>query len=99
MTASALPTAPPKPPRQPPSTSTHRRVGRPNRRCPDTPPGSSRSNRSPPPGTSPPDRYPAATYRVAVNGWTAMNQGAYLGTDDLAFQPVDGLMLKAAVAE
>lgn len=42
---------------------------------------------------------PSATYRLAVNGWTAMNQGAYLGTDDLEFVPVEGLQLKAVVAE
>lgn len=42
---------------------------------------------------------PAATYRLAVNGWTATNQGAYLGTEDLSFAPVEGLALKAVVAE
>lgn len=45
------------------------------------------------------DLDPAARYRVAVNGWTAQNQGPYLGTTDLDFQPVEGLMLKAVVAE
>jgi 2',3'-cyclic-nucleotide 2'-phosphodiesterase (5'-nucleotidase family) len=40
-----------------------------------------------------------ATYRLAVNGWTAMNQGPYLGTEDLVFEPVEGLMLKAIVSE
>lgn len=43
------------------------------------------------------DIAPDATYRLAVNGWTAMNQQSYLGTSDLAFQPVDGLELKALV--
>jgi len=42
---------------------------------------------------------PAATYRVATNGWTAMNQQAYLGTSDLDFVTVEGAMLKAIVAE
>lgn len=42
---------------------------------------------------------PAATYRLAVNGWTAMNQRAYLGTEALGFAPVEGLSLKAVVAE
>ncbi|MBF9058123.1 bifunctional metallophosphatase/5'-nucleotidase [Rhodobacterales bacterium HKCCSP123] len=42
---------------------------------------------------------PAATYRLAVNGWTAMNQQVYLGTDALEFVPVEGLSLKAVVAE
>lgn len=38
------------------------------------------------------------TYRLAVNGWTARNQASYLGTEDLAFAPVEGLELKAVVA-
>jgi 2',3'-cyclic-nucleotide 2'-phosphodiesterase (5'-nucleotidase family) len=42
---------------------------------------------------------PAATYRLAVNGWTAINQRAYLGTEDLAFETIEGLTLKAVVAE
>ncbi|WP_372424500.1 metallophosphoesterase [Salinarimonas chemoclinalis] len=42
---------------------------------------------------------PGARYRVAVNGWTATNQEAYLGTRDIAFVPVEGLALKAVVAE
>lgn len=42
---------------------------------------------------------PARTYRLAVNGWTARNQRAYLGTEDLAFEEVPGLRLKAIVAE
>lgn len=42
---------------------------------------------------------PSATYRLAVNGWTATNQGAYLGREDLAFAPVEGLMLKQVVAD
>lgn len=42
---------------------------------------------------------PSKTYRLAVNGWTAANQTAYLGTTDLAFADVDGLELKAVVAD
>ena len=42
---------------------------------------------------------PAATYRVATNGWTAMNQQSYLGTDGIDFRPVEGARLKAIVAE
>jgi 2',3'-cyclic-nucleotide 2'-phosphodiesterase (5'-nucleotidase family) len=38
------------------------------------------------------------TYRLATNGWTAMNQARYLGTEDLEFAPVEGLTLKGAVA-
>ncbi len=41
---------------------------------------------------------PAATYRIAANGWTAINQRAYLGTEDIDFETVEGLMLKAVVA-
>src|SRR5690606_21265704 len=41
---------------------------------------------------------PAKTYRLAVNGWTAQNQEAYLGTTDLAFEKVEGLELKALIA-
>lgn len=40
-----------------------------------------------------------ATYRLAVNGWTAMNQQSYLGTSDLEFVPVEGLELKQIVRE
>jgi 2',3'-cyclic-nucleotide 2'-phosphodiesterase (5'-nucleotidase family) len=40
---------------------------------------------------------PDARYRLAVNGWTAMNQKAYLGTDDLEFAEVENLALKAIV--
>jgi 5'-nucleotidase/UDP-sugar diphosphatase len=42
---------------------------------------------------------PARTYRLAVNGWTAQNQAAYLGTTDLAFEKVEGLELKALIAD
>lgn len=42
---------------------------------------------------------PAASYRLAVNGWTAINQGAYLGTEDLAFAEAAGLELKQVVAD
>jgi 2',3'-cyclic-nucleotide 2'-phosphodiesterase (5'-nucleotidase family) len=42
---------------------------------------------------------PSATYRVAANGWTAMNQETYLGTTDLDFRPIEGAMLKAIVTE
>ncbi|MDN2579262.1 5'-nucleotidase C-terminal domain-containing protein [Aquibium sp. ELW1220] len=42
---------------------------------------------------------PAKTYRLAVNDWTAQNQQAYLGTTDLAFEKVEGLELKALIAE
>ena len=42
---------------------------------------------------------PSATYRVATTGWPAMNQQSYLGTADLDFQPVEGAMLRAIVAE
>jgi 2',3'-cyclic-nucleotide 2'-phosphodiesterase (5'-nucleotidase family) len=38
-----------------------------------------------------------AVYQLATNGWTAMNQGRYLGTEDLAFAPAPGMMLKDAV--
>lgn len=40
----------------------------------------------------------AKTYRLAVNGWTAQNQEAYLGTTDLPFEKVEGLELKALIA-
>lgn len=40
---------------------------------------------------------PDATYTLAVNGWTAMNQQSYLGTSDLEFAPVEGLELKQIV--
>lgn len=46
-----------------------------------------------------PDIDPAATYRLAVNGWTATNQKSYLGTDDLEFTVVDGLELKQIVRD
>ena len=44
---------------------------------------------------------PAAgrTYTIAVNGWTAINQAAYLGTQDLPFAEVPDLRLKALVTE
>ena len=42
---------------------------------------------------------PAKTYRLAVNGWTAQNQKAYLGTTDLAFEKVEGLELKALIID
>jgi 5'-nucleotidase / UDP-sugar diphosphatase len=42
---------------------------------------------------------PAATYKIGALGWVAMNQQAYLGISDLAFQPVPGLKLKPVVAE
>lgn len=42
---------------------------------------------------------PAKTYRLAVNGWTAINQEPYLGTTDLEFADVEGLELKAVIAE
>lgn len=42
---------------------------------------------------------PTATYTVAVNGWTAINQTAYLGTDDLEFAEVPDLRLKQVVAD
>lgn len=42
---------------------------------------------------------PAATYRLATNGWTAQNQEAYLGTTDLEFVPVEGLELKQIVRD
>lgn len=45
------------------------------------------------------DINPAGTYRLATNGWTAINQQSYLGTSDLEFAEVEGLRLKAVVAE
>ena len=39
------------------------------------------------------------TYRLAVNGWVALNQQAYLGTSNLAFEDVEGLELKAVIAD
>ncbi|MEJ6391853.1 5'-nucleotidase C-terminal domain-containing protein [Gymnodinialimonas sp. 2305UL16-5] len=42
---------------------------------------------------------PEASYRLAVNGWTAINQGAYLGREDLEFSAVEGLHLKQVVAD
>ncbi|MEM1065917.1 MAG: metallophosphoesterase [Pseudomonadota bacterium] len=41
---------------------------------------------------------PSRSYRMAVNGWTAQNQEAYLGTANIPFEEVDGLELKAVVA-
>lgn len=38
------------------------------------------------------------TYTIAVNGWTAINQSTYLGTQDLPFAEVPDLRLKAVVA-
>ena len=42
---------------------------------------------------------PDAKYRLAVNGWTAMNQQSYLGTSDLEFTKVEGLELKEIVRQ
>ncbi|MEP0943683.1 MAG: metallophosphoesterase [Rhizobiaceae bacterium] len=39
------------------------------------------------------------TYRLAVNAWTGINQQAYLGTTDLKFDDVQGLELKAVIAD
>ena len=39
------------------------------------------------------------TYRLAVNAWTAINQKAYLGTDDLQFEDVEDLELKAVIVD
>lgn len=39
------------------------------------------------------------TYRLAVNGWTAINQDAYLGTTDLPFEDVAELELKAVISD
>ncbi|MEM1265003.1 MAG: metallophosphoesterase [Pseudomonadota bacterium] len=44
------------------------------------------------------DLSPAETYRFVVNGWTALNQEAYLGTSDLAFEDVAELGLKTVVS-
>jgi 5'-nucleotidase/UDP-sugar diphosphatase len=41
---------------------------------------------------------PAARYRVAANGWTTMNQQAYLGRAGLSFAPVAELKVKTIVA-
>lgn len=41
----------------------------------------------------------AQRYRLAMNGWSAMNQQSYLGTTDLVFETVEGLELKALVRE
>ena len=46
-----------------------------------------------------PDLDDSATYRLAMNGWSAMNQESYLGTTDLVFETVEGLELKALVAD
>ncbi|MEO0939430.1 MAG: metallophosphoesterase [Pseudomonadota bacterium] len=40
----------------------------------------------------------AATYRLAVNAWTAINQEPYLGTTDLPFEEVEGLELKEIIS-
>lgn len=40
---------------------------------------------------------PEARYRIATNDWIAMNQRTYLGTEGIAFQPIDGLRLKPIV--
>ncbi|MEM1363290.1 MAG: 5'-nucleotidase C-terminal domain-containing protein [Pseudomonadota bacterium] len=45
------------------------------------------------------DLDPSRRYRLAVNGWTALNQEAYLGTTDLPFVDVAGLELKAVIAD
>ena len=45
------------------------------------------------------DLYDTATYRLAMNGWSAMNQESYLGTTDLVFETVEGLELKALVTD
>ena len=45
------------------------------------------------------DLHANKTYRLAVNAWTAINQKAYLGTEDLAFEDVEGLELKAVIAD
>ncbi|MCW1932815.1 5'-nucleotidase C-terminal domain-containing protein [Pararhodobacter zhoushanensis] len=42
---------------------------------------------------------PARTYRLAVNGWTATNQAAYLGTQDLVFETVEGLELRQLIID
>lgn len=39
------------------------------------------------------------TYRLAVNAWTAINQKAYLGTEDLQFDDVEGLELKTVIVD
>ena len=45
------------------------------------------------------DLDPAATYTVAANGWTAINQQSYLGTEDLEFVEVPDIRLKQVVAD
>ncbi|MEM8551990.1 MAG: metallophosphoesterase [Pseudomonadota bacterium] len=40
-----------------------------------------------------------ATYTIAVNGWTARNQEAYLGTQNVPFREVPGMMLKSTVMD
>ncbi|WP_366657612.1 metallophosphoesterase [Fodinicurvata sp. EGI_FJ10296] len=40
---------------------------------------------------------PSARYRIATNDWIATNQRAYLGTDGIAFQPLDDVRLKESV--
>jgi len=41
---------------------------------------------------------PPATYRLAVNGWTAINQAAYLGSEGLSIETIEGLRLQEVVA-
>ncbi len=42
---------------------------------------------------------PGAIYTVAANGWTAINQQSYLGTENLDFAEVPGIRLKQVVAD
>jgi 2',3'-cyclic-nucleotide 2'-phosphodiesterase (5'-nucleotidase family) len=42
---------------------------------------------------------PSRTYRFVTNAWTGINQEAYLGTTDLAFEKIPGLELKAVVGQ
>lgn len=39
------------------------------------------------------------TYRLAVNAWTAVNQAAYLGTEDITFEDVESLELKSVISD
>lgn len=41
---------------------------------------------------------PSKRYRIAANGWTTMNQQAYLGAQGIAFEAVPSVMVKATVA-
>lgn len=41
---------------------------------------------------------PSKSYRFLVNGWTALNQKAYLCTEDLAYEDIPDLELKEVVA-